>query len=1461
MALAATEQYGLEQSTAVVRSMMVRVTYRSAIFSDRVLDEYVPEGRTLAEIVEALDMPRRYGAWLSVAIDDVKVKPEFWERVRPKAGHQVIVNIVPAGGGGDDGKNTLALIATLVIFVLAPVVGALAAAGLGAIGVGAGIAGGVGVAITGGLQIFSGVISNKLFPPPTQSLKGLSGAGGSRPQSSPTLYISGARNQINPFGVIPRPFGVNRITPPLGAKPRTMMVGDDQYLYMLFVVGYGPLALWDLKIGETPIQNFDDVEYEIKYGWPNEPDVTLFPDSPHEESLSIALNDEGDEGTRTTRPNLDQFEIEIVFPRGLIYYRSKTKLEVKSLSVSFEVYTRIAGSGAAWELKDSFTITGKKEDQKRVGKVYRMDERVAEGLEVRVVRTTPLYVDDRIHRYQDEATWGILRSIRFEDPITKSGLCEIAMKIKATDQLNGVIDQFNLIAASVLPDYGRPELTFAGGVASMVTTNRHVIAGDATRTVEGWFRFDANSEGALLAMGVDFSLQCADDGTPGNENRFALVLTGGAYTFDAAEVFDGGYHHFAAVYNSDESKAYVYVDQVEKLNEAVSDLAVDTPYFNVSYGMHGSARDVRVWTVDKRGELAQAVTGTENGLLGWFMLTEGSGGMCFDRSRTGGHGLIVDGVWQESTVLAADWDYRLTANPAAAYREVLTGTASVKPVSESRVEDTVLADWHEFCRTKPLRYNHVVDYSTTVFELLRDIAAVGRAGFSMINGKYSVIIDREQFVPRQLFTPRNSWGYSGRKEFIKAPHALRVQFVNASAGYQMDEITVYADGYNQQNATKFEQLELKGVTDADQAWSDGRYHLAQGILRPEVHRFTADWENLVCTRGDLIRFAHDVPLVGGAWGRVKARNLDGTGDYLESVDLDEVVAMEAGKSYSARIRRADGLVFVVACATTAGESTTVTFAAPIELAVGPAPSVGDLVTVGETTRETLDLVVKAIEPRENLEAVLVCEDHAPAIHLADQGTIPPFDSKISLPPVIEQGPPMPEITGVQSDEFVMVKLPNGQLAPRVLISVRRPNDSELVTQIIRTDVQQRRVGEDSWDAANFVLTPRGNYYLSAVDEGQQYDFRMRYVGANSVASDWVTIWGHHVTGKTNPPPDVDRMTVTEVATGVRRFNWEIDDTPPDFAGVEIKFRSGTGHAWADLLPLHQGLVTVSPYETSRYLNGTYTIGIKAVDTSGNRSTNALIFEQTFTKKSGGSFEIVWDGKELGWPAAPESLPETPASTGVVNDQGELEAKSASTWATLPATWDAWESWPDEIVTILSSSERGLTYITEEIDLPAARLVTPEVYIQSNEHEDYWVVEWRPSASDPWTLVYPGYTPARYGDSVQVRVLIVKTNTAVPTLKEMVIKVKSEALSEATNDLDTSALTGSYRLGVGDVRIPLRDTFDQIETVDLVFVGMGPGYTWELIDRDTTVGPRIKIYDSTGTLADVVMDTVVRGYTS
>ena len=333
---------------------------------------------------------------------------------------------------------------------------------------------------------------------------------------------------------------------------------------------------------------------------------------------------------------------------------------------------------------------------------------------------------------------------------------------------------------------------------------------------------------------------------------------------------------------------------------------------------------------------------------------------------------------------SANWTDQRSSNPAWLFRWVLKDCpANPRRVNPSRIDDDGLREWGAECDAKGFTFDYINDQVTTVFELLKIICACGRASFTVVNGKYSVVRDVAQTVPVQIFTPRNTASFQGNRTFVDVVHALRVQFINPEAGYQQDELVVYDDGFDSTNATKFEQLQIPGCAGAPMAWKLGRYHLAVARRRPNTYSWTTDVEHLICNRGDLVYFASDVISVGLDGDAVKSVAVDDSGNVAQiTVDEPQTVA-HATKTYAMRFRCQDGSA-KVSVVTFEQDSvvSTFTLATPT-----PGVSPGDLFLFGIQGQDSTPMLVNKIEPTSDLAAKITAVDAAPAVLQADVGYI------------------------------------------------------------------------------------------------------------------------------------------------------------------------------------------------------------------------------------------------------------------------------------------------------------------------------------------------------------------------------------------------------------------------------------------------------------------------------------------
>jgi predicted phage tail protein len=330
-----------------------------------------------------------------------------------------------------------------------------------------------------------------------------------------------------------------------------------------------------------------------------------------------------------------------------------------------------------------------------------------------------------------------------------------------------------------------------------------------------------------------------------------------------------------------------------------------------------------------------------------------------------------------------------TRNPAWAYLDVLIGTAAVTKATIDRVDLAAIKEWADWCDapdtndpTVPRNQcDIVISGETTAWQVLKLLSSIGDATPALRSGKYSISVDRPRNYPVQLFTPRNSSGFRSTLAYFRQPHALRVQYIDPLQEWQGREIIVYDDGYNESNATEFDSLDLVGVTSYSQAYRIGRRSLAQGQLRRETFSITTGVENILATRGDLVRISHDVPKIGSGWARIKSISSD-----VVTFD-DDIVSAETG--HYLRVRVSDN--------------------SQVDLLIVDQPDINQLKVAGDIyklsegmlavygvlEKVTMDCLVKSISPSGDLAASIELVSYAPAIYTAESAPIPDYDPLIS----------------------------------------------------------------------------------------------------------------------------------------------------------------------------------------------------------------------------------------------------------------------------------------------------------------------------------------------------------------------------------------------------------------------------------------------------------------------------------
>jgi len=456
------------------------------------------------------------------------------------------------------------------------------------------------------------------------------------------------------------------------------------------------------------------------------------------------------------------------------------------------------------------------------------------------------------------------------------------------------------------------------------------------------------------------------------------------------------------------------------------------------------------------------------------------------------------------------------------------------------------------------------------------------------------------------------------------------------------------------------------------------------------------------------------------------------------------------------------------------------------------------------------------------------------------GNVSGFNATPGISPSSNVSPPTNLVLSSGTSELLIT--PDGTIISRIKVSWTAPSQMDISGYIVRYALTSEPTNITSIK----IPVSDTTFYISSVKDGVQYDVSVLAVTALGYVSTALTQSGYLVLGKTSPPPDISTFLVTRQSDGTREFTWDTltKSSVPDLAGYIIKYRLGTGWTWNDLYNLHDGLLVSSPFETNKLAAGTYTAGIKAVDTTGNESTNAKIIQSTLADPRIAGTLLRSNEEQLFWPGT--------LTNSWITSENILVAKDQKTWAdfaTDGVTWATWTTWA-------RNPYSTITYQTTTFDIGIIASFTPLVTVtgvgtatiyEQHSDDDITYTSWATVTSDVMS--------ARY---IRFKVDMVSSSSTA-LIQSMVVILSGDEVIDFIEDLDTSTLTGSNRLGIGHVKLPLNKTYALIRNVSVGLQNVGGGWTWEIISKsDLTYGPEIKIYDNTTTLADAVIDAEIKG---
>lgn len=712
------------------------------------------------------------------------------------------------------------------------------------------------------------------------------------------------------------------------------------------------------------------------------------------------------------------------------------------------------------------------------------------------------------------------------------------------------------------------------------------------------------------------------------------------------------------------------------------------------------------------------------------------------------------------------------------------------------------------------RFDARFDNFLSFWEAVTKMAGAGRAKPYMQGGVFRIFRDQAATIPAALYSMQNIVKGSFSVDYLM-PTVDTADRVDV--GY-FDENT-WAPARVPAKLTGSASLrpvkvDLFGVTGRDQAFREGMKLAADNRYRRKLIKFDTEMEGFIPSFGDLVAIQHDMP----AWGQ--GGEVTDWNAGTKTATLSEPPVWGVGTQYIG-LRKRDGSLegpFVV----TPGAQPNL-----VILATSPSftPYTGQSeerthFSFGwaETWRQRARVLTA--KPQGSYRVSLECVNEDDNVHTAE--------------------------TGVLTPAMVTSQLSGYQSAPvmtNVTAYPMRNNPAVMVVAWPSSAWADRYVVEQSSDGQ--VWSPCGdsttNSCLCPIFYGKTSLFRTAAIGLSR--GPWF-----NVLPDVTPPPPFDVFTIMAQPDGTRQYNFSyatIAAQPVDWMGAQIRYVSGTVATpdWDTMTPLQDKTTyfTNSPVELNAPLSGTYTFACKSSDTSWNDSTYLVRTVTLPDRRLGNVFDEFYEQPD-GWLGT---------LSGCHVEDGTLEATDTTTWASLPATWDAWTRWN-------FAPTSPISYVTPVRDF--GTVIAGQV--NSTIDADGTLVQELATSADgtTWSAWSSAAAPfsTRY---LKLRLTVTATGPApVPVVRQFDYQINAPMRSEYLNDIVISSLTGAYRIGVGDIRIPLSGVYSVLKRTTIVIQDSRAGtWTYARIDQSLSPAPRWQ-FRLDGVLTDpAFVDFFIEGY--
>ena len=1218
----------------------------------------IPAGMTISKLFNHNAFPG-----VKVFKNGDEVSKDNWDFTYIYSCDHVLVSIVPMGGGGD--KDIMRMVAMVAVAVVATVAtyGAFGWQGLGGY---FSMSAGMKAATAAALTIAGQYGVRKLIPPQVPTKPDMDAPTGERKKS-----ITGARNQPNRYGVIPKIYGFNRLYPPLAANYYTSVENNHQYLHMLVMLGYkddlvvlGPdydrydedwyrsyvgsdgrlvNSNYEMRIGDTDIRNYSDYKYEI--GTVDQ--INLYQSIVQEIHPGTTLsvedydNDKGyDEGDVVARYDvIDKYDKNKKYvPPNLVYYKTVTHQDIMEMTSHFHVFECTStdpkgednlptkeNDNSYWDYVTTHSAGGD-----LAGISYASGGK-AESVPTYYVckKSVPANKDDKGYAHYDPHVDGVDNDYWEKTTtrptttrtISETGLNAISFDLTFPRGLFGMDGNGNLGECTAgftvkIKDTNDPDepsyWTVVTSDLKITNSSRDTIRRTFTLSDihEEYFNFDVNADHGWDIRIIRDSTEVKKTNIIGEQAKLSAIRA-----FKKGEPVNDPDRKFLLI--------ALKLRATDQLNGTIDDLNLHVrsrlPVYNESDG---------TWTRQETNNPVWAFCDALKGVQLDNPITD-------ERLQLEGTNNILEAAnWCENrgnTINAWTTDVTYKVLDTVEYNNEYY-TCLQEHKSESGLEPTNNPDrWQ---RGISIGFDYVFDEDDAISERLQQISTTARAQWIIQDGKFALIRDRVNELPVQRITPRNSWNFSAEKTIMELPKKLKVKYTNPNT-LEQDNVVIdlsQLDHIGASYGNNTEEISTVGVTNGPQATLEGWYHLASIEYRPESFTVEMDFENLNCRRGDTVILAHDVMLVGIDANSKISQIVDSV-----TVELDQNIIFPhpgyEGETHVLRINSPDkdenDVPFINSSIheiEAVSEGNRIHLKSAMDLSL---VSEDDSIIYGIKDMESIEAKIQSIDYNADLSATItLTEDNAQKIiDAVDNQELPDYDPNITEPIdpdiIFPAAPVIDSISGFQYNEtkFVSVSL-------------------EFTSSKVSTDIAElywRVSGQSTWNSVRDNVENSSVRIESGLPAlGTEIEVKARVRSDSSGKwSNWSPVETYTIDYNSIKNPERPLAFDAEIVDNGIQLTW---DEPADANDKRYKIKRGSSsESFDEATPI--GSVKSTSFLDNYLSAGDYTYWIHINVDEGNSSTpNFTSISISDPNKPNVSYKVTKNQVNLDWDSCKTDFP-------------------------------------------------------------------------------------------------------------------------------------------------------------------------------------------------------------------------------